>query len=104
MTDEPPVQLDDLRAAGLSGTFEDALEALGKIVSFLETGRHGLDDSVATYDLGVEVAKRCQTMLGEAELRISQINVDAERSRRSLEYASPDDIADPDDSIDDDPF
>ncbi len=108
MMDEHQTRLDGWRTAGLEGTFEESLGALDEIVAFLETGRHGLDDTVGAYELGVEVAHRCQELLSGAELRISQITVDAELARRSLPAEPADgddlDIEVDDDTVDEAPF
>lgn len=95
MTNDHQVRLSSWRTAGLEGSFESSLETLDEIVAFLETGRHGLDDTVAAYEIGVSVAQRCQELLSGAELRISQITVDAELARRTLPEG--DDLEDPDD-------
>lgn len=106
MTDEHQARLDGWRLAGLEGTFEASLATLDEIVAFLETGRHGLDDTVDAYGLGVAVAHRCQELLSGAELRISQITVDAELARSSLpaEAEDDDDLAIDDDTVDEAPF
>lgn len=109
MTEEHRIQLDGWRATGLDGTFEAALGTLDEIVAFLETGRHGLDDTVAAYELGVSVASRCQQLLAGAELRISQITVDAELARRTFTTTHADDEdgdegADADETTDEAPF
>ena len=88
MSDDHEARLATWRVEGLEGSFESSLATLDEIVAFLETGRHGLDDTVAAYETGVAVAKRCQELLAGAELRISQITVDAELARRSLPDAS----------------
>ena len=101
MSDEHQTRLDTWRDAGLEGSFESSLETLDEIVAFLETGRNGLDDTVAAYEIGVAVAKRCQELLAGAELRISQITVDAELARRSLPAgAEADDLEDDEDDLD----
>ena len=94
MNDEHQARLDTWRTSGLEGSFESSLETLDEIVAFLETGRHGLDDTVAAYEIGVSVAKRCQELLAGAELRISQITVDAVLARRSLPADSDSDEID----------
>ncbi len=101
MNDNHQARLDSWRTAGLEGSFESSLETLDEIVAFLETGRHGLDDTVAAYEIGVSVGKRCQELLASAELRISLITVDAELARRSLpEGTDPDEFEGDDDDLD----
>lgn len=58
------------------GTFEEALAALQEIVARLEVGRLSLDDSLRCYELGMLLARRCEKMLAEAELRISRLDLD----------------------------
>lgn len=54
-------------------TFEQALEALEKIVRDLEVGQTGLEDSLERYETGVHLLKRCYGQLCEAEQRILQL-------------------------------
>lgn len=104
MTDEHVVRLDAWREAGLSGTFEAALDTLDHIVAYLEVGRHGLDETVAAYELGVSVAKRCESLLASAELRVSQITIDAEFARRTLPVEIDTEDESSDDETDEPPF
>jgi exodeoxyribonuclease VII small subunit len=55
------------------GTFEESLAAVEAIVGRLDEGRLSLDDSLRSYELGVLIARRCEKMLDEAELRISRL-------------------------------
>jgi exodeoxyribonuclease VII small subunit len=51
-------------------TFEQALAELDRIVRDLEDGQIGLEDSLARYEEGVGLLKRCYAQLREAEQRI----------------------------------
>jgi exodeoxyribonuclease VII small subunit len=51
-------------------TFELALAELEKIVRELEDGTTGLEESLAHYEKGVSLLKRCYKQLQEAEQRI----------------------------------
>ena len=51
-------------------TFEEALERLETIVHALEEGRLGLDESLAAYEAGVKLLRRCHGLLERAERRI----------------------------------
>ena len=104
VTDEHRTDMEQWRSTGLEGTFEAALATLDEIVAFLETGRHGLDETVAAYELGVSVAARCQGLLAGAELRVSQITVDTEFARRSLPGSDNDEDGDGDQTTDEAPF
>src|SRR5436190_13233537 len=55
-------------------TFEQALEALEKIVRELEDGQTGLEESLQRYEIGVCLLKRCYGQLCEAEQRILQLS------------------------------
>ncbi|MBY0523810.1 MAG: exodeoxyribonuclease VII small subunit [Gemmataceae bacterium] len=51
-------------------TFEQALSELERIVHELEDGAIGLEDSLARYEKGVGLLKRCYGQLRQAEQRI----------------------------------
>jgi exodeoxyribonuclease VII small subunit len=60
-------------------TFEQALANLEEIVRELEDGQTGLEESLARYETGVGLLKRCYGQLREAEQRIMLLaGVDAE--------------------------
>lgn len=52
-------------------TFEQALVRLEEVVRDLEEGRTGLDDSLARYEEGVALLKRCYGILQNAEQRVA---------------------------------
>jgi exodeoxyribonuclease VII small subunit len=56
------------------GTFEETLSALEQIVTRLDEGHLTLNDAVRCYELGVLLARRCEKMLDEAELRITRLD------------------------------
>jgi exodeoxyribonuclease VII small subunit len=53
-----------------NATFEEALAELEAIVRELEDGRTGLEESLARYEAGVALLKRCYAQLARAEQRI----------------------------------
>jgi exodeoxyribonuclease VII small subunit len=60
-------------------TFEEALERLEKIVEQLEDGRTDLAASLAGYEEGVKLLRKCHGLLERAERRIEILSgVDAE--------------------------
>jgi len=60
-------------------TFEQALEEIERIVRDLEEGRIGLEASLARYEQGVGLLRRCYELLAQAERRIELVRgVDAE--------------------------
>ena len=60
--------------AELSGlSFEEAYRRLEETVFRLEQGELPLAESETLYRQGMELAQRCQQLLAEAELRITQV-------------------------------
>jgi exodeoxyribonuclease VII small subunit len=65
---------DDWERVVREGEFEDALTALRDVVAYLETGGLRLDDAVRCYELGSNLARRCERLLDAAELRINRLD------------------------------
>ena len=61
-------------------SFEQALEELDALVRKMESGELGLDDSIAAYRRGAELARYCQSRLGTAEQEIRKLDGDVLRS------------------------
>ncbi|RMG92914.1 MAG: exodeoxyribonuclease VII small subunit [Zetaproteobacteria bacterium] len=59
-------------------SFEEALEQLTMLVEKLESGQLPLEESVAAFEQGVQLTRRCEALLDEAEQRL-QILGDKER-------------------------
>ena len=57
-----------------NGSFEDAIDALEAIVTLLDEGDLTLDLSVRCLETGTQLGARCQLLLEQAELRISQLS------------------------------
>ncbi len=53
--------------------FEKSLIRLEKIVSQMEGGELGLEESLAQFEKGITLAKSCQDTLSRAELRVEQL-------------------------------
>ncbi len=53
--------------------FEDLYRRLEETVEKLEKGGLSLEQSIALYEEGMELAKRCQAILDGAELRITKL-------------------------------
>ncbi|GJE40807.1 exodeoxyribonuclease VII small subunit [Methylobacterium persicinum] len=58
--------------------FEKALEHLEEIVRKLERGDVPLDESVAIYERGEALKRRCEVLLKQAEARIQRITLTAD--------------------------
>jgi exodeoxyribonuclease VII small subunit len=54
-------------------TFEEAVAQLEQIVAAIESGQIGLEESLAKYEQGMELVKRCRGILDRAEMRIEQL-------------------------------
>lgn len=59
-------------------SFEEAMKALEQVVSQLERGDVPLDQSIALYERGAKLKKRCETKLKEAEEKVAAITLDGE--------------------------
>lgn len=57
--------------------FERAIEELESIVKRLEEGKVPLEESVAIYERGEVLKKRCEELLKQAEARVEKITLDA---------------------------
>ena len=57
-------------------SFEQALEELDGLVRKMESGALGLDESIAAYRRGAELARYCQQRLGAAEQEIRKLDGD----------------------------
>ena len=57
-------------------TFEQAFAALEETVEQLETGELALEDTLSLYERGQALARRCQDLLDQAELRVTQLGGD----------------------------
>jgi len=53
--------------------FEISLQQLEKIVSHMESGELGLEESLAQFEKGIKLARSCQDTLTDAELRVEQL-------------------------------
>ena len=53
--------------------FEKSLQHLEKIVSNMESGELGLEESLEQFEKGIKLAKNCQDTLANAELRVEQL-------------------------------
>jgi exodeoxyribonuclease VII small subunit len=54
-------------------SFEQLYEQLETITASLEGGDLSLEQSVALFEQGMELAKRCQALLGDVEQRVETL-------------------------------
>lgn len=69
MTKQTPAAVDSL-------SFEQAMDELDQLVRRMESGELSLDESIAAYRRGAELARYCQTRLANAEQEIKQLEGD----------------------------
>ena len=59
-------------------SFEQAMRELEQVVGQLERGEVPLEESIALYERGDKLKKRCEAKLKEAEEKVAAITLDAE--------------------------
>jgi len=69
--------------------FEQSLDALELLVEQMERGEMSLEESLAAYERGVGLYRRCQTALEQAELRVRLLS-DPQDPASAEPFASPD--------------
>ena len=60
-------------------TFEKDLKSMQSILEEIESKDLGLEEVIEKYKLGVELSKKCQKALEEAEQKIKQVTGDIEK-------------------------
>jgi len=84
--------------------FEEALARLESIVSAMESGEIGIEESIARYEEAMALATHCRQILDAAELRIQQIQADAAGRLTATPFEAPAAADDPPEADDgDDP-
>jgi len=61
----------------MTETYETTIEQLKKIIEKIEDGNTSLDESMKLYEQGAALVKRCETLLADAELKITTLSRDA---------------------------
>jgi exodeoxyribonuclease VII small subunit len=71
VTDQPALDAERQRIAALP--FDRALTEFKSVVEKLEAGNLPLEESIALFEQGVLLQRRCERMLSEAELRFQRL-------------------------------
>ncbi len=79
----------DNPAATPVADFEQSLDALEQLVEQMERGEMSLEESLAAYERGVGLYRKCQTALEQAELRVRLLS-DPQDPASAEPFASPD--------------
>ena len=91
-----PPPLATISALVKDGAFEETLSALELVVEHLERGRLTMDESIAWYEAGLGLMRRCSHLLEQAELRISALDARSPGQVGSDHMTSTDDSWDAD--------
>jgi exodeoxyribonuclease VII small subunit len=75
VADTPP-SLQRISTLVEDGVFEETLSALELVVEHLERGQLTMDESIAWYEAGLGLMRRCSYLLEQAELRISALDAE----------------------------
>jgi exodeoxyribonuclease VII small subunit len=71
-------------------SFEQALEALERIVDDLEKGDVPLEKSIAIYERGEALKRHCEKLLKSAEAKVEKIRLSREGQPTGVEPLDPD--------------
>ena len=89
MARKPNSERTDNPAATPVADFEQSLDALEQLVEQMERGEMSLEESLAAYERGVGLYRKCQTALEQAELRVRLLS-DPQDPASAEPLASPD--------------
>ena len=84
-----PLPKKDTPDASPVARFEHSLDELEQLVEKMEQGEMSLEDSLAAYERGVGLYRRCQAALEQAELRV-RLLTDPDQPDNAQAFASPD--------------
>ncbi|MDD4484085.1 MAG: exodeoxyribonuclease VII small subunit [Methanoregula sp.] len=61
----------------MTETYEEKIEQLRQIIVKIEDGSTSLDESMKLYEQGAALVKQCETLLAQAEEKITTLSRDA---------------------------
>jgi len=61
----------------MTETYEEKIEQLRQIIAKIEDGSTSLDESMKLYEQGAALVKQCESLLAEAEEKITTLSRDA---------------------------
>lgn len=80
-------------------TFEQAMSQLEEIIRQIESGEVGIEQSIAEYERGVALVKRCEAVLGQAEQRVKEVGKELLASRGKVDPAGMAETTDEEESM-----
>jgi len=87
MSETNAANLDAERQRIAALPFDKALAEFKAVVEKLEAGNLALEESIALFEQGVLLQRRCERMLGEAELRFQRLVESAGGKIRAMDLA-----------------
>ena len=72
-----------------TGSFEESLRRLEKIVNTLEQGDVPLEEALKMYEEGITLSRSCSDKLTQAELRLKRLGKDMEGNLKLFEAENP---------------
>lgn len=60
----------------MTETYEAKIEQLKKVIEKIEDGNTSLDESMKLYEQGAALVRQCESMLAEAEVKITTLSRD----------------------------
>ena len=72
-------------------TFEQAMSRLEEIVFRMEAGEAPLEESLALFEEGTQLVRRCTSMLDQAELKVTKLTVSSEGEPVEIPFENPED-------------
>ncbi len=82
-------------------TFEEALKQLETIAAQIERGEIGLEESIQKYEEGMSLVRHCREVLTKAELRIHELQQQADGTLLPAEFSGANDSPDSGDADED---
>lgn len=66
-------------------SFEESYKRLEEVIARLDSGNLPLDESVALFEEGMRLAQYCEQQLDNAEIQVTQLLTDAEKTNPEAE-------------------
>lgn len=79
--------------------FEQAVAELEELIERIESGQVGLEECLTQYERGMKLIARCKSVLGAAQKRIAELNINTDGSLRAS--GQTDDSMESADALDD---
>lgn len=61
----------------MTETYEKKIEELKRIIEKIEDGNTSLDESMRLYEQGAALIRQCESLLAEAEMKVTMLSRDA---------------------------